>query len=111
MLEEDDSEDSLELLLDTLCNAFGGIILITLLIALMSQEAHDAVAAPKNYRTQALIEEQKIVRLDDEIVIEQTLVSKAVTASAELHDQVGAVHWSVRQTFTQTIDLGLRLIP
>ena len=83
MLEEDDSEDSLELLLDTLCNAFGGIILITLLIALMSQEAHDAVAAPKNYRTQALIEEQKIVRLDDEIVIEQTLVSKAVTASAD----------------------------
>ena len=51
MLEEDDSDDSLELLLDTLCNAFGGIILITLLIALMSQEAHEAVRPTSVSRT------------------------------------------------------------
>ena len=69
MLEEDDSDDSLELLLDTLCNAFGGIILITLLIALMSQEAHEAVIPPKNFRTQTLIQEQKILRMEGEIVI------------------------------------------
>ena len=73
MLEEDDSDDSLELLLDTLCNAFGGIILITLLIALMSQEAHEAVIPPKNFRTQTLIQEQKILRMEGEIVIEEAI--------------------------------------
>jgi len=75
MLEEDDNEDSLDLLLDTLCNAFGGIILITLLIALMSQEAHQASGNQKSFRTQALLEEQKIARLDDEIVIEKTMTA------------------------------------
>lgn len=73
MLEEDDSDDSLDLLLDTLCNAFGGIILITLLIALMSQEAHDSSLAPKSFRTQALLEDQRIARIDDEIEIEESM--------------------------------------
>ena len=71
MLEEDDNDDSLDLLLDTLCNAFGGIILITLLIALMSKEAHEAETAPESFRTQALVEEQRIAQLDDQLAIEQ----------------------------------------
>jgi hypothetical protein len=73
MLEEDDSDDSLDLLLDTLCNAFGGIILITLLIALMSQEAHDSSLAPKSFRTQVLLEDQRIAKIDGEIEIEESM--------------------------------------
>src|SRR5687767_9075560 len=37
--------DSLELLLDTMCNTFGGIILIALLIALLSRDASSETAA------------------------------------------------------------------
>jgi hypothetical protein len=70
---EEDSEDSLDLLLDTLCNAFGGIILITLLIALMSQEANDSTGSPRNFKTQWMLEQQAISKLDNEIVIEESI--------------------------------------
>lgn len=70
---EEDSEDSLDLLLDTLCNAFGGIILITLLIALMSQEANDSTGTPRNFKTQWMLEQQAISKLDNEIVIEESI--------------------------------------
>jgi len=70
---EEDSEDSLDLLLDTLCNAFGGIILITLLIALMSQEANDASTKPKNFKTQWMLEQQAISKIENEIIIEESI--------------------------------------
>jgi hypothetical protein len=40
------SQDSLELLLDTLCNVFGGIILITCLLALMNNRKTDDSKQP-----------------------------------------------------------------
>ena len=61
---EEESEDSLDLLLDTLCKAFGGIILITLLIALMSQEANNSPAVPTSFKTQWLLEQQEISRIE-----------------------------------------------
>ena len=72
---EEDSEDSLDLLLDTLCNAFGGIILITLLIALMSQEANDAPAKPKSFKTEWMLEQQAISKIENEIIIEESINS------------------------------------
>jgi len=72
---EEDSEDSLDLLLDTLCNAFGGIILITLLIALMSQEANNAPAKPKSFKTEWMLEQQAISKIENEIVIEESINS------------------------------------
>src|SRR5688572_11055317 len=38
-LRRTQAQDSLELLLDTMCNTFGGIILIALLIALLSRDS------------------------------------------------------------------------
>jgi len=70
---EEESEDSLDLLLDTLCNAFGGIILITLLIALMSQEANNAPAVPTNFKTQWLLEQQEISRMENDLIIEESI--------------------------------------
>ena len=72
---EEDSEDSLDLLLDTLCNAFGGIILITLLIALMSQEANNAPTKPKSFKTEWMLEQQAISKIENEIVIEESINS------------------------------------
>ena len=40
----DDSSDSLELFLDTVCNAFGGIIFISLLLCIMLQQAGEKFA-------------------------------------------------------------------
>jgi len=70
---EEESEDSLDLLLDTLCNAFGGIILITLLIALMSQEANNAPAVPTSFKTQWLLEQQEISRMENDLIIEESI--------------------------------------
>ena len=84
---EEDSEDSLDLLLDTLCNAFGGIILITLLIALMSQEANDASTKPKNFKTQWMLEQQAISKIENEIVIEESI--SATLQSEPGSDQSG----------------------
>ena len=39
------SKDSLDLLLDTICNAFGGLIFIALLVAIMAQVNHEEEAA------------------------------------------------------------------
>ena len=51
MTMEEESEDSLDLLLDTLCNAFGAIILITLMITILSQEANNILPV-KNFKNQ-----------------------------------------------------------
>jgi hypothetical protein len=44
--------DSLELLLDTMCNTFGGIIMIALLIALLSRDTTSDAAAAQSSQTQ-----------------------------------------------------------
>jgi hypothetical protein len=70
---EEESEDSLDLLLDTLCNAFGGIILITLLIALMSQEANEAPELPESFQAEWMLEQQEVSRIENELIIEQAI--------------------------------------
>jgi len=37
-------DSSLELLLDTICNTFGGIVLISILVALLMQTETDAIS-------------------------------------------------------------------
>ena len=49
--------DSLELLLDTMCNTFGGIIMIALLIALLSRDA-SSESRPQETRQMQSIEQQ-----------------------------------------------------
>jgi hypothetical protein len=71
---EEEENDSLDLLLDTLCNAFGGIILITLLIALMSQEANEFEAIPQDFRTEWMLENQSVRNLEDEIEVEGSIL-------------------------------------
>lgn len=51
--------DSLELLLDTMCNTFGGIIMIALLIALLSRDASSENAATDNSQRQLQSIEQQ----------------------------------------------------
>lgn len=43
MKRRKDDENSLELLLDTMCNTFGGIVFITILVALITSDTHKIV--------------------------------------------------------------------
>jgi hypothetical protein len=102
MLEEDDNSDSLELLLDTLCNALGGIILITLLIALISQEAPDSTGgAPPSFGPQAELEQQHLTRLSQEVEIEEadakSLEEKIKTVKGSGSSRMSAEQQSLEQ--------------
>lgn len=58
--------DSLELLLDTMCNTFGGIIMIALLIALLSRDAssENSTQQPENLQRQTESIEQQTTEAD-----------------------------------------------
>jgi hypothetical protein len=58
--------DSLELLLDTICNAFGGIVLITILITLLTRDAERSREARDGNLDRELIERQ-IASLESDI--------------------------------------------
>jgi hypothetical protein len=80
---EEESEDSLDLLLDTLCNAFGGIILITLLIALMSQEAKDEPDVAESYESEWMLEQQEVLRIESELIIEEAILDSLLENLSE----------------------------
>ncbi len=82
----EEENDSLELLLDTLCNAFGGIILITLLIALMSKEANVSEGEPMDYRTDWMMERQSITNLSDEIEVERSILESLLAEVRQLEN-------------------------
>lgn len=80
--------DALELFLDTICNAFGGIIFISLLVCVMLQLSGRFVRAPKDpaeqkARQQRLKEVQaRIARLQS-VVDAQAKLLKAMTPGAD----------------------------
>src|SRR5215212_9991705 len=79
--------DSLELLLDTMCNTFGGIIMIALLIALLSRDTDADPNATQTFRKQLEQLEQQTAdaaRLQKELHKEpDTNVVKAVALLKE----------------------------
>lgn len=87
MTMEEESEDSLDLLLDTLCNAFGAIILITLLITILSQEANSNILPVKNFENQWLLEKQMISEIKNNIFVEESIGPKIPKGEKKVHDQ------------------------
>lgn len=80
-------KDSLDLLLDTMCNAFGGIVLMAILIALLIQDTDtDNPSTPSNQRDYARIaqKERELAVLEEEV---RALKGK-VEANKELLDLV-----------------------
>jgi hypothetical protein len=61
------SQDSLELLLDTLCNVFGGIILITCLLALMNNRKTDDSKQPTQGKGRGQLVEQRLLVANSEL--------------------------------------------
>ena len=87
MTMEEESEDSLDLLLDTLCNAFGAIILITLLITILSQEANSNILPVKNFKNQWLLEKQMISEIQSDLLAEESIGPKMPEGEKTVHDQ------------------------
>jgi len=85
MTMEEESEDSLDLLLDTLCNAFGAIILITLLITILSQEANINILPVKDFKNQWLLEKQMISELQNDFFAEESIGSKLPEGEKNAH--------------------------
>jgi uncharacterized protein YlxW (UPF0749 family) len=65
-------EDSLELLLDTMCNAFGGIIMIAILVALLIKDTKQAEKGP-SAAVQASMVQRKLKQTRDELQSAQEL--------------------------------------
>ena len=81
--------DSLDLLLDTMCNTFGGIILIALLVALMPQKQPDG-EAPSPSLT---LYEQRIAFAEAELAalkkhVKNTPTDYTTAAAAELEGRL-----------------------
>src|SRR5215212_2230753 len=90
--------DSLELLLDTMCNTFGGIIMIALLIALLSRDASSDTAITQRAETvrrqieqtqkQTIEAEQLRQRLQQSIDPRAALTVALLTERDQLRQQI-----------------------
>ena len=80
--------DSLEMLLDTMCNTFGGIILIALLIALFARESNSPTAPPQSHRESLEMFRERIDQAEADLAkalaLEQELEAR-VTNPAQAH--------------------------
>lgn len=59
--------DSLEMLLDTMCNTFGGIILIALLITLLARETKVSEAETRAITENATAQRRQIQQAENEL--------------------------------------------
>ena len=80
--------DSLELLLDTMCNTFGGIIMIALLIALLSRDTDANASATQSFRKQLEQAERQTAEAERlQKTILETTDTNVITALALLKER------------------------
>jgi hypothetical protein len=84
-----DPPDSLEMLLDTMCNTFGGIILIALLIALFARDSQSPTAPSSSHRESSEMFRERIEQAEADlaraVALEQELEARVTTpAQADL---------------------------
>lgn len=78
-------DDSLELLLDTICNMFGGIVLITILLAVIAQESGGVSNEEKKERVTeevAKAQDMRLTFLSNELVRIDQLIPAPTSKSA-----------------------------
>jgi hypothetical protein len=75
--------DSLDLLLDTLCNAFGGIVLIAILITLLTRDTRDRIEAGATSADRELIERQILSLQSDIAEANEYLERQATSVSVD----------------------------
>jgi hypothetical protein len=75
--------DSLDLLLDTICNAFGGIVLITILITLLTNDARERLQDVATSADKELVERQIATLKSDIKEAEEYLERQASSVSVD----------------------------
>jgi len=75
--------DSLDLLLDTMCNAFGGIVLIAILITLLTRDTRDRMEATATGADRELLERQIISLRGDVAEAKEYLERQATIVSVD----------------------------
>lgn len=75
--------DSTEMLLDTMCNAFGGIILIALLVTLLVRETQRAEARDREADQAAELDRRRVQRAEAEL---EEALAEGVKLSAQTRD-------------------------
>jgi hypothetical protein len=75
--------DSLDLLLDTICNAFGGIVLIAILITLLTRDTQDRMEEQASSADRELIERQIASLQSDVKEAQEYLQRQATTVSVD----------------------------
>ena len=91
------SGDSLELLLDTLCNVFGGIILVACLLALLARE-QNGPPVPILTGSEGLLLERRIEAAQDEVRGLKELITKLTDAGAGERQELAAERDQLRKT-------------
>lgn len=94
------SQDSLELLLDTLCNVFGGIILITCLLALMNNKKSEGTQKPTQGKGSGQLIEQRLLAASNELERLKKLQSKLESE----HDAETRLMASERNELQKTLE-------
>jgi hypothetical protein len=90
--------DSLDLLLDTICNAFGGIVLIAILITLLTRDTRDRIEEQASSVDRELIERQ-IAALQSDIKEAQEYLerqAKSVTVDPSLSARLTGVRGALQ---------------
>ena len=97
-----DKADSLGLLFDTTCNAFGGIIVIAVLVALMTQQIKQSEDAAKATESSKEIVSRRLVHAKHDLI-------EAQQALFELRARVSSQDPNRKQTIQKQIELSQEL--
>jgi predicted RNase H-like nuclease (RuvC/YqgF family) len=97
-----DKADSLGLLFDTICNAFGGIVVIAVLVALMTHEIKQSEDAAKAEHSQTQIVARRIAEA-------QTDLKEVQEALIQLRARVSAINPHIAEDILNQKDLAQEL--
>jgi len=92
-LRDDNTGDSLWLLLDTICNAFGGMLLIAILFALFSSRVRVAQDASRMAALNVELQERRIAmaKHDLELAQQSSTRLQALLTGSDLADRAGLI--------------------
>ncbi|MDA7915742.1 hypothetical protein N9B94_00735 [Verrucomicrobia bacterium] len=97
--------DSLDMLLDTMCNLFGGIILLALMVTLIAKDAEMATSVSEAELRTKELQERKLAKLQEELKAAQTYQQQLASESGdpEVQEQLKVLQQreSIEQTFNE----------
>lgn len=110
-LQSASESDSLELLLDTLCNVFGGIVLIACLLAILPRQEMSSPLMPSESASAEMLERRLIaareetIRLKSEITRLEDSTDPKLAELQSRRDSLQRIHGRLRKSLTDRQDV------